>query len=175
MKYNDTDQRMTGKNCQWPWYSVESNKRLLCCRASIADHTFTAQRLTKDFLLANYARHSSDMDLSSSSIMVFRIQRLLKCSHKSVLTKCRDEHSDSEPQAQRLFCLPASMKMHFAHEPGPHPQRGWSRLGSENAAKLYAALHTPDRSVDVVDSRVSAVTCITNLGRWLTQRRNIST
>jgi hypothetical protein len=33
--------------------------------------------------------------------------------------------------------MPAADKVAIAHQPGPSPQRGWSRVGAENSSKLY--------------------------------------
>ncbi|KAF4552920.1 Non-heme dioxygenase in morphine synthesis N-terminal-containing protein 3 [Elsinoe fawcettii] len=55
--------------------------------------------------------------------------------------------------ADKLFEMPVQSKEKIAHQPGPDPQRGWSKIGSENAAKLYAALQSSSQVVDVVDAR----------------------
>lgn len=39
-------------------------------------------------------------------------------------------------QSKRFFTLPTSEKVKIANDPGPHPQRGWSRIGMEQTAKL---------------------------------------
>ena len=38
----------------------------------------------------------------------------------------------------------------IAHKPGPNPQRGWSRIGAENTATLFA----PDKVVSKSDAKV---------------------
>ncbi|KAF2226213.1 oxidoreductase [Elsinoe ampelina] len=55
--------------------------------------------------------------------------------------------------ADKLFRMPVAHKEQIAHQPGPNPQRGWSGVGSENAAKLYAALQGLDDQIGKADSR----------------------
>ncbi|KAG8630953.1 hypothetical protein KVT40_000093 [Elsinoe batatas] len=55
--------------------------------------------------------------------------------------------------AEKLFRMPIAHKVQMAHQPGPKPQRGWSGVGSENAAKLYAALQGLDEQIGRADSR----------------------
>ncbi|SMR47161.1 unnamed protein product [Zymoseptoria tritici ST99CH_1A5] len=40
--------------------------------------------------------------------------------------------------SKAFFALPEGVKNSIAHVAGPDPQRGWSRVGAENAARLFA-------------------------------------
>ena len=40
-------------------------------------------------------------------------------------------------QSKKFFDLPPESKEVIAHTPGPDPQRGWSRVGSEKTSAVY--------------------------------------
>lgn len=42
----------------------------------------------------------------------------------------------------------------MAYSPRPYPQRGWSEVGSESAAKLFGALNAKGVKIDVTDNKV---------------------
>jgi hypothetical protein len=47
-------------------------------------------------------------------------------------------------------------KLSIANQPGPHPQRGWSRVGAENSSNLYKKGFLKDNTTEELrDARVS--------------------
>lgn len=59
-------------------------------------------------------------------------------------------------KSKKFFELPEPTKRQIEYVPGPYPQRGWSRVGSESTAKLFGALNKSNGKVITdTDSKVS--------------------
>lgn len=77
---------------------------------------------------------------------------------------CFLKEVSNDLQNRNFFTLSPEAKVNMAHPGGPIPQRGWSRLGAENSAKLHrsgvnggkegkAADKQEGASIDLEDSR----------------------
>ncbi|OJD33865.1 gibberellin 2-oxidase [Diplodia corticola] len=69
-------------------------------------------------------------------------------------------HGFSEEDVERLFShskkffkISPESKTAIAHIPGPEPQRGWSRIGSENTTKLFGRLENNGFDTERQDAR----------------------
>ncbi|KAH7025264.1 oxidoreductase [Microdochium trichocladiopsis] len=73
--------------------------------------------------------------------------------------------------SKRFFSLPDSVKRQIEHVPGPDPQRGWSRVGSESTAKLFGALKENGEVITDTDSKehfdIGPPTDLKFPNRWL--------
>ena len=57
-------------------------------------------------------------------------------------------------KTKNFFELPDNTKRQIEYVPGPYPQRGWSRMGSESTAKLFGALEGDGKVITDTDSKV---------------------
>jgi isopenicillin N synthase-like dioxygenase len=61
-------------------------------------------------------------------------------------------------QNKNFFSLQTEDKMSIAHNPGPKPQRGWSKVGAENSSTLYRkGLLGSEVTEDLRDARVRTI------------------
>jgi hypothetical protein len=52
--------------------------------------------------------------------------------------------------------MPDDIKASVAHQPGPNPQRGYSKIGSENLGTVYRHDFAPKEQNPYKDMRVGA-------------------
>ncbi|KAG9258280.1 isopenicillin N synthase [Emericellopsis atlantica] len=55
--------------------------------------------------------------------------------------------------SKKFFSLPDNVKRQIEHVPGPYPQRGWSRVGSESTAMLFGALEQSGKKITETDAK----------------------
>jgi len=65
-------------------------------------------------------------------------------------------------QAKRFFNMPRQEKIKIGNEVGPHPQRGWSRVGVEHTSKLRAENLNGGIGDDLTDEKVSSTIIISS-------------